>query len=180
MLKNLDYLLAYAKEARTVKPQDSLFSLLEAEPAIEALRLEPAEPINATLKLAWEKELLGLYISGHPLERFKHELEFRKSTVLDVKEKAKEKSTVTLCGIIEDVKVILTKKGDKMAFVRLADLSGSIELVLFPDTYKRLAKFFEAESCVCVLGQFSRRNGEASILVEKTRFLKDKDEAKTA
>lgn len=177
MLKNLDYLLSYSKEARTEKNQDSLFTLMGAESDIEKLQLEPGEEINSSLKLAWEKELLGLYVSGHPLERFSYELSQRKAKVIDVKEKAHENSTITLCGIIDETKIILTKKGQKMAFVKLSDFSDSIELVVFPDTFKNTKDYWEAENCVCVKGKFSKRNNEASILVEQVRFLKEKEEA---
>lgn len=174
-LKNLDMLLAYAKEARTEASQDSLFSLLGSDYVQDEIRLEDAEPIDNKMQLAWEKELLGLYISGHPLEAFRHELEFRDVTITQVKEKAKSNSTVTLCGIVEEVKEILTKKGEKMAFVKIADFTDKLELVLFPDTYKRLSEFFKPELCICVSGSFTRRNGEPSILVEKARFLKAKN-----
>jgi len=172
-LKNLETLLSFAKEARAEKAQDSLFSLLGSS-EIETIKLEDAEPIDVKMRLAWEKELLGLYISGHPLEEFRQELEFRKTKIEDIKERARDNSSVTFCGIIEEVKEILTKKGERMAFVKMADLSDSIELVIFPDTYRRLASFFSLEQCVCVAGKFTRRNGEPSILVEKARFLKEK------
>jgi DNA polymerase III subunit alpha len=172
-LKNIDMLLAYAKEARIEAKQDSLFSMLGVS-STEELRLEHAEPIASSLRLAWEKELLGLYVSGHPLEEFRHELEFRNTSVAVIKEKAKSNSTVTLCGIIEEVKEILTKKGEKMAFVKIADFSGSLELVVFPDTLKQLGVFFQPEQCICVSGKFSMRNGDPSILVEKARYLKQK------
>jgi DNA polymerase III subunit alpha len=172
-LKNIDLLLAYAKEARVEANQDSLFSLL-ATTVHEELKLEPAEPIADKIRLAWEKELLGLYVSGHPLEEFRHELEFRDSTITDIREKAQNNSSVTLCGIVEEVKEILTKKGEKMAFVKIADFGGSLELVVFPDTLKNLAAFFKPELCICVSGKFSVRNGDPSILVEKARLLKQK------
>lgn len=178
LLKNVETIILYAKEARAEQHQDSLFSLMETSESFDTISLEPSEPIDATQRLAWEKELLGLYISGHPLDRFRHELEYRKTTIEDVKEKAVEKSTIILCGIVEEAKVILTKKGDKMAFVKMSDFSGSIELVIFPDTFKTYAALFQPENCICVSGQFSKRNGDPSILVEKARFLKEKREVK--
>lgn len=177
MLKNLDLLLMYAKESRREEHQDSLFSLIDtSSSSFDSLSLEPAEPIDSRQRLAWEKELLGLYISGHPLDRFKHELEYRKTTLSEIKERATEKATVIACGIVEEAKVILTKKGDKMAFIKLSDFSGSIELVAFPETFKNYSQFFGPEQCICVSGQFSKRNGDPSILIDKVRFLKEKAE----
>lgn len=176
MLKNLDYLLQFAKEARTEDHQDSLFTLMDSTSTFENLILEPAEPIDSSEQLAWEKELLGLYVSGHPLDRYRHELDFRNTTIIDVKEKAIEKSTVVICGIVEEVKTIFTKKGDKMAFIKLSDYESSIELVAFPETFKAYSEFFTPEACVCVAGQFSKRNGDPSLLIEKVRYLKEKTE----
>lgn len=180
LLKNLDTILLYAKEARTVQHQDSLFTLMDVGSSLDRIDLEPSEPIDTRQMLAWEKELLGLYISGHPLDRFRHELEYRETTIQDIKDRAVEKSTVIACGIVEEAKVILTKKGDKMAFVKLSDFSGSIELVVFPDTFKSYAQFFGPEQCICISGQFSKRNGDPSILVEKARFLKEKTTEKVS
>src|SRR5690606_30976303 len=95
-LKNLDLLLAYAKEARAEAAQDSLFSLLGESEHRNDLKLETAETIDKKERLPWEKELLGLYVSGHPLEEFRQELEYRETTIREIKEKARENTTVTL------------------------------------------------------------------------------------
>ena len=96
----------------------------------------PAAP-EATMeqRLLWEKELLGLYVSGHPLDKFKERLAKRNMTLAELKERVKPGVTTVTGGMIEDVRVIMTRGGDQMAFIRIADYDGSIEAVVFPKSY---------------------------------------------
>ena len=172
MLANIELLLEHSKQsANQPTNQDSLFGAL---PAGSALSLKRAEAKAATMeeKLAWEKELLGLYISGHPLDKFREILEKREFTIVRMKEEMKEGMTVVVGGIIEELKPIITKKNDMMAFLRVADLTSSIEVVVFPKVYEEFKKLFAPESCVAIKGRFSTRNGTPSLIAEKVRELK--------
>jgi len=86
-----------------------------------SLRMEEASPAPMELKLAWEKELLGLYISGNPLEPFREKLEKHATPIKDILTDAKEGLDITIGGIIETIRPIRTKKGDEMAFVKISD-----------------------------------------------------------
>ncbi len=74
-------------------------------------------------------------------------------------------------GLLEEVKPILTKKGDKMVFLKIADYTGSIEAVAFPKTYKEYETLFQPDACVAIKGRLSNRNGIPSILIEKAKAL---------
>jgi DNA polymerase-3 subunit alpha len=172
MLANIDLLLDYNKEnARQSSNQDSLFGLLAAGGAA-SLRLADAKPASIEEKLAWEKELLGLYISGHPLDKFRNILSKREITIARMKEEMKEGMTVVVGGIVEELKPIITKRNDMMAFLRVADLTSSIEVVVFPKIYEEFKKLFAPESCIAVKGRYSLRNGTPSIIAEKAKELK--------
>lgn len=174
LLYNLDLMLAYAKEYRKDSgAQESLFAAFGETDQAEEIRLETTEPMSDRERLAAEKELLGLYVSGHPLNRFKKEMENKQTRVAHILEKGQEGQPVVLCGIVEDANVILTKKGEKMAFVSLADFTGSIELVVFSRVFREHQEMFEKEACICIQGKFSKRRGEPSIIVERVRYLKD-------
>ena len=82
------------------------------------------------------------------------------------REKAKEKETIVLGGIIEEIRNIMTKKGDKMVFIKLADLSDSIEAVAFPKTFEKYKDILVADTCIAVKGRISERNGNMGILAE--------------
>jgi DNA polymerase III subunit alpha len=171
LLHNLDHLLAFNKEERNKEnEQDSLFGGLGAIAATE-LHLERAPAGNPADRLLWEKELLGLYISGHPLDSFREKLEKRDTTIKKLNDTAKEKQPVVVGGIVEEVKSIMTKKGDKMVFMRIADMTDSIETVVFPKTFEEFQDILVPENCIVVKGTFSTRNGEKSIVVDKVKVM---------
>jgi len=172
MLGNVERLLEHNKESsRQPEGQDSLFGGASAI-AMPTLKLASAKPATMEEKLAWEKELLGLYISGHPLDKFRSLLEKREVTIARMKEEMKEGMITVVGGIIEELKPIITKKNDMMAFLRVADLSSSIEVVVFPKVYEEFKKLLKPESCIAVRGRYSTRNGTPSLIAEKVKELK--------
>ncbi len=173
MYGNIDRLLEYNKEkVKAGGNQDSLFGGIAGS---DDVRLEPVAPITLHEKLLWEKELLGLYISGHPLDKYREVLEKRPVNVASIKahiqksneeEKKISEKTIGLGCIIEEVRVIKTKKGEDMAFLKIADLTGSMEAVSFPKTYVRSKNIIIPDKLVILKGKLSDRNGEASILID--------------
>ncbi len=177
MLQNLDNLLAFHKEkiADQNSNQSSLFGLAKNS-SFSALRLEQKDPASEFEKLGWEKELLGLYVSGHPLENFTPEVKekyFSKIKIL--KENQLNGLTVIAGGIIEEVKQIATKSGDLMVFIKLSDLTGSIEAVVFPKVFQNHKDIIRPENCIALKGRLSDRNGEKSIVVEKIKTINRED-----
>ncbi len=173
LLANLDDLLAYNKEHGKVENQDSLFGSLGV--STPGLRMREAPPAPAKEKLAWEKELLGLYISGHPLDAFKEKLA-TKVGIAEIKAKVtagtlKEKDLAVISGIIEELKPLVTKKGDPMAFMKLTDLTGSMEVVVFPKSLELYKGILIPEACISLKGKISQRNGEISMLTEAVKAL---------
>jgi DNA polymerase-3 subunit alpha len=120
-------------------------------------------------KLLWEKELLGLYISGHPLDRIREKLESRNINIKKIKEELGNGIPVTLAGIIETARVVITKNNDRMAFLKISDLTGSIEAVTFPSIFKESAEILVPEKCIAFSGKVSLRNGEKSIIIEAVK-----------
>ncbi|NQV88146.1 MAG: DNA polymerase III subunit alpha [Parcubacteria group bacterium] len=172
LLSNLENILAYNKEKnQTADNQNSLFGLMDDQTSVPKLKLEEAPEAKQADKLLWEKELLGLYISGHPLDKFKEKLDKRDSNIRKVKEEAKEGETVVVGGILEEVKNIITKKGDSMLFLKLSDFTGSIEAVVFPRVFEEFKTIFVPENCVAIKGKISTRNGTISIITDKAKAL---------
>ncbi len=165
---NLETLLAYNREHVAGKEtgQDSLFGSL-AE--VSSLSLNPAAAATMTEKLLWEKELLGVYVSGHPLNAFKAEVE-KRPTIKQILD-GHQGTTVVTTGLIESVRELFTKKGDRMAFIKMADEIDSIEMVAFPETYAQNRELLVAGNCIAVKGKLSVRNDEKSILLEKVKLL---------
>lgn len=175
LMANLETMLTFNKELAKFAggPQDSLFADFgDAMPAAK-LNLAPAEPASDNQRLGWEKELLGLFVSGHPLDRFRSHLEKAPFTIKDITNEKQAGKKIQLLGIIEDVRELYTKKQDKMAFVRLADFSGTIDTVLFPETFLANRQFIGIDRCVVVEGTITSRNGELSIIVNSVRPCKE-------
>ncbi|NCN52470.1 DNA polymerase III subunit alpha [Candidatus Parcubacteria bacterium] len=173
MFGNLDTMLAYNKEHASGKEsaQDSLFGGI-ADSTFHELSLNPTEPASSMEKLIWEKELLGIYVSGHPLDNFAAELK-KRSSITDVRSDNRNGIPVVTAGIIETVKELLTKKGDRMAFIALADQKDSIEMVAFPETYHTYKELLIPGTCVAIKGRLSIRNDEPTIALEKVKRLSD-------
>ncbi|OHB17345.1 MAG: DNA polymerase III subunit alpha [Parcubacteria group bacterium RIFCSPHIGHO2_01_FULL_45_26] len=170
MLANIEEALAFNRALTpTESNQASLFGSGEA--VAPKFNMKSAPPATLGDRLRWEKELLGLYISGHPLETHKAKFDKHDQTI-DKIVKMEGGTPVLVAGLLDNVKVILTKKdGNKMMFARLEDFTGSIELVAFTDTYAEFKDILVANECVAIRGFVSHRNGSPSIVVEKAKKL---------
>jgi len=168
-LANSEALLDFHKEKmRAGDSHDSLFGTLTGH---DEISLKNAPPATTDEKLAWEKELLGLYISGHPLDKYKDKLDKRDMNIKKAKLEAGSETQIAIAGIVESVREILTKRNEQMAFVKMADLSGEIEMVVFPRVFTEYKSFLENDKCVIVLGRVTERNGEKSLIAEKIKAL---------
>ncbi len=170
LLHNLDNLLKFNKEiAKAGDAQDSLFAFAGIE--MSHLHIEPGPKITQQEMLGWEKELLGLYVTGNPLDQFKDLLTSAGHNIASIKQNVDSGRTIVVAGLLEERKEILTKKGDTMAFLRIKDYSDSMECVCFPKTYQKFKEIFDSEGCIAVKGTLNERNGEKSILVDKAKKL---------
>jgi DNA polymerase-3 subunit alpha len=173
MLGNMENMLIYSKEAsKQSADQDSLFGTYV--PGLESannFKLADAPKATPIEKLAWERELLGLYLSGHPLDKFKKTIDEKKYYIKNAKENPKEGKEVMIAGIIEDVRAIITKKGDNMAFVKVSDYSDNIETVVFPRTMAEFKNLLIKDKCIAIKGKLSLRNGEVTLIIDKMREL---------
>jgi DNA polymerase-3 subunit alpha len=171
LLFNLESLIAYHQNIiKAGEDQSSLFGLMADQSSIPQLKLRDCDPATQKEKLAWEKELLGLYVSGHPLDPYKDKFAKNENTIKKIKE-SPEGSNVVAGGLLEEVKPITTKKGEMMAFGRLGDYTGTIELVFFARLFADQKAVIQADACVAVKGRLSLRNGEPSIVVEAIKTL---------
>jgi DNA polymerase-3 subunit alpha len=172
MLTHIDRLLAYNKEGQKAPShQDSLFGLMEDRSSLPALTLPDTPPAEQSEKLRWEKELLGLYISGHPLDRLRDKLEKREVNIRRIKSELREGMSAVAAGLIEESKQVITKQGQKMLFASISDFSGKIEVVVFPRVLAEYRDLFYEENCVAIRGRISNRNGTQSLIAETVKEL---------
>jgi len=172
MLGNIETLLEYNKHTRDAQNHghESLFATTE-EATVPDVTLEDAPAARKEEMLAWEKELLGLYVSGHPLDSLRGVLEKRGVDIKKIRDEYKDGMIAVPGGLIEEIRAVTTKKGEHMAFVTLSDFSGKIEVVLFPRIFGEHRFTLKPEQCIAVKGRVSHRNGEPSIVGEAIKFL---------
>ncbi len=164
LLHNIERILEYSREVRKNKTngQSGLFDTSEKK---EDLKLEKADPISEKEKLDWEKKLLGLFISGHPLEHLQEKTRDGSISI----EKAKRQMSdarVRVGVIVSHVKKIITKAGEPMFFVRVEDLTDNIEVIVFPKTSKKTGPFFEEGRALFISGKISHRDEIPKIICE--------------
>ncbi|OGG50854.1 DNA polymerase III subunit alpha [Candidatus Kaiserbacteria bacterium RIFCSPHIGHO2_01_FULL_54_36] len=169
LLTNIDALLSYQREhMKAPTDQGSLFGAGNSKPA--PLKLPTSAPATMEERLGWEKELLGLYVSGHPLDKHKRKFGDPKKTIKHAKEHLRGVETV-IAGHIEETRINMTKAGERMGFMKIADYSDAIEMVVFPRVLKELESLLSLGACVAVKGKISERNGESSFVVERAKAL---------
>lgn len=177
MLENMEYVLTYAqrKQAEERAGQANFFDIQGDKNKEDQLDIQFVEDFDDKVKLDYEKELMGIYISGHPLSRFKQVLEQMTSTsirgVHDLK--GEDKRDVTLGGLLEVTRNLLTKKGDRMCFASLEDLSGKIECVIFPKTFKEYEALINSKRPLIISGQVNLSENPRKFLPSKVRKFKD-------
>lgn len=170
MLAHIEKLLTYHKEsAHAPQNQSSLFGAALVK--IAPLVLTAAPEATMPQKLDWEKELLGLYVSGHPLDAHREKFAKIKHDIKGTKEVLPEHVTTVIGGLIQSMNTILTKKGERMAFLSIADLRDEVEVVVFPRTYTEVAPHLAPGKCILVKGKMSTRNGEKSFVAEAVKPL---------
>ncbi|MFA6353448.1 MAG: DNA polymerase III subunit alpha [Candidatus Paceibacterota bacterium] len=169
LLMNLEAMLEYNHE--NSKQNENQVSLFGGEVSIKApeFKLQKGKEATQAEKLLWEKELLGLYISGHPLDRLREKLEKRTVNIKKIKEEFSNGMQITIAGIIETVRQVVTKNNERMAFLKIADLTDSIEVVVFPSIFKECIDVLVPEKCIALSGKVSNKNGEKSIIIEAVK-----------
>src|SRR5690606_36187782 len=123
-------------------------------------------------QLVWERELLGLYLSQHPLEAFETFLEEHTLPLNSLKPEHDGK-TVAIGGAIQDLREITTKNGQKMAFVKIEDRFHDTELILFPSMYQQTIGIWERDRVVLVRGKITAKDRDGNITSDITILVDD-------
>ncbi len=114
--------------------------------------------------LTFEKETLGFYFSSHPLAPYKKELEMYTTGPIESLGDKADKSEVAVGGVITELKEITTKKGDRMAFIRVEDLTGSVEVVIFSDLYKERRDEISSDKALIITGRLDKEEDEIKLV----------------
>ena len=171
LLTNMENLLAYAKDKQKQSSfgQVSLFGGSE-QTELPPFRLVPAEPAKSWEKLLWEKELLGLFVSDHPLNSYQTQLKLE--NVVPIKNLAVGTSgTIKIGGMITRIQKIVTKTGRPMIFSIIEDLTSKIEVVVFPNVLESNPEAWKENTVVVARGKINDRDGSLKFLCDEVRPL---------
>ena len=168
LLENLDRIISIS--GSHFKAADTgQMSLFGADTGlVEEIHLPPAAvKITRREQLNWERELIGVYITDHPLSPAMDAIRQNVTHYSSELAEAQAQQMVRVAGLITRIRPHTTKKGDPMAFVTLEDLQGNIDLVIFPRTWKEVHEFVEWDAIVMVDGKVDTYGAEPKILVDK-------------
>ncbi|MFA5925299.1 MAG: DNA polymerase III subunit alpha [Parcubacteria group bacterium] len=171
LLENVENILSYSKNFQKEQSsnQISLFGGTGVDIKMPEISLTPAEPAAKMQKLVWEKELLGLYVSDHPLAEY---LDFFRhfSTPVSQIDQSLVGQSVTAGGIVDKVKKILLKNQKSMCFVGLEDASGQkMEVIAFPKATEQYGGLFTEGTIILATGKISDKDGTLKLLCDEVR-----------
>jgi DNA polymerase-3 subunit alpha len=176
LLEGMDetYASAIKKQKDESSGQTSLFGLAEessGESFDEAPELPYVQPYSEEENLNIEKQVLGLFVSGHPLDKYSTQLErFCTQNTCDLPE-MNDGISVTIGGIISNCRTMLTKKMDTMAVLTLEDLTGSIEVVVYPESYGKFNQFLANDTKVLLHGKINARDEDVKVILSAVSLL---------
>jgi len=174
--------LAQAAQRDKLSGQISLFSVVPETKAAKAAKIELPDIAewDDQQKLANEKETVGFYITGHPLDNYKEAIQTITDSDATGLADFADGQTVRIGGLIKSIKELKSKKGDQMAFVSLETVTGVVEVVVFPNTYAQCSSLLSSEEPLIVLGNLQKEERGIKIIAEAVDRLTDAREKYTA
>lgn len=181
LLENLDYMLEIVskKKESTKYGQTSLFGDCEEE-VFPDIVLEAIEEYDQKELLQMEKDNIGFYFSGHPMDAYRKAWENSTNLNLTNASKSSPDKKYTIVGMIKNVKSIVTKKGSRMAFAVLEDFNGSIELTLFSKVFEKYGYLLEEDAVLGVTGTIELNRGDPKLKVEEINSPEELKEIKVS
>ncbi|MFP5344005.1 MAG: DNA polymerase III subunit alpha [Candidatus Limnocylindria bacterium] len=169
LLLGLDDAIAAAQATQRdrISGQTSLFDLGAAEASVLERPLPPASEVPVRERLRWEKELLGLYLSEHPMGEVAEQVgRYVNAYSGDLRDEALDGQRVVVGGIVTGLRTVITKRGDSMAIATLEDLQGSIEVVVFPRLFEQTRATWRDGAILLVAGRVDHKGEEVSLLAD--------------
>ncbi|MFZ9946933.1 MAG: OB-fold nucleic acid binding domain-containing protein, partial [Vulcanococcus sp.] len=184
LMADLDLIVDWASSRARDRAsgQGNLFDLMgggaesAADPGVSgdlstAPKAAPVSDYPPTEKLRLEKELVGFYLSDHPLKQLTRPVQLLSPVGLGSLEEQADKARVSVVGMVSGLRPVTTRKGDRMAVLQLEDLSGSCEAVVFPKTYARLADFLMVDARLLIWASVDRRDEQVQLIVDDCRVI---------
>ncbi len=166
---------AQATQRDRITGQTSLFDMTVADAEVFERPLPVATEVPMRERLRWEKELLGLYLSEHPMGEVAEQVgRFVNAYSGDLKDESLDGQRIVVGGIVTGIRTVVTKRNDTMAIVTIEDLQGTIEVVVFPRLYETSRPTWRDGAILLIAGRVDHRGEEASVLAD---LVQDWDDA---
>ncbi|MDP3729787.1 MAG: DNA polymerase III subunit alpha [bacterium] len=165
-LANIEEILKFSSGIKKSKTS-SQSSLFGSAIASHALKFKPATPATPQEKLLWEKELLGLYISDHPLNSYKEKIAKENVKTIKTLLSTPNEGRPTIAGIVSKVQRVMTKMGQPMLFAKVEDFDDAIEVIVFADTLEKTVTTWQENKAVLITGKMSWRNNEPKLICDR-------------
>ncbi|MBU1289906.1 hypothetical protein KKG85_01540 [Patescibacteria group bacterium] len=170
LLNAVEMMLNLARESQKNKANGQI-SLFSDQPMVApSFKLPSAPPAEKKELLGWEKELLGLYISEHPLKAYQKQLAGKTIKCQSIS-KNHAGTRIKVGGIINRIKRINTRTGQPMLFVEIEDMTGRIEALVFPSVLAKNPDIWQEETIVLLGGRLSDRNDDLKILCDSVKVI---------
>ncbi|MDH4330891.1 MAG: DNA polymerase III subunit alpha, partial [Candidatus Moranbacteria bacterium] len=177
IIENIELIINFSKSIH--KEKNSNQTSLFGEDILEKPKLLLPEKPHSTKKqrLQWEKELLGLYVSDHPVGEFQEYFDNVATPIKSLSEKHVGRQ-VQIGGVISSVKKIITKRKQNMAFVSIEDLKGKMEILVFPYILEKTESIWKEDNIILAEGKISDKDGSFKLLADDAKLI-NKEEVET-
>ncbi len=173
LISDLEYVMVWASSRNRdrISGQGNLFESSDqfSEEEFSRSQLSKVDDYTMIEKLKLEKQLLGFYLSDHPLKHLTKPAKLVSPVSISHLEETKDRTKVSIVAMIPELKQITTRKGDRMAIIQLEDLSGSCEAIVFPKTYLKLSEFLLTDTRLLLWGTIDKRSDKTQLIVDDCR-----------
>ncbi len=168
LLESMDRILSISSSNFQAADAGQISMFGEGTGLVEIIKLSEAQtPINRRAQLDWERELIGLYVSDHPLSTVMDSLKQHVTHFAQDLNEAKDQERVCVAGIVTKIRHHQTKNGKAMAFASIEDIQGLIHLVIFPNTWKKFGELVRFDEIIYVKGKADANGGDTKVLVDQ-------------
>ncbi|MFZ2192822.1 MAG: DNA polymerase III subunit alpha [Candidatus Moraniibacteriota bacterium] len=178
IVASIENILAHAKEHQKNQSSNQISLFGVSELALPEIQLIPTIPATKKQQLIWEKELMGLYISGHPASEFQAYFEYAGTPIRDI-DKNLVGQNISIGGVISKIKKIFLKNQKTMLFATIEDMYSNIELLVFPKVLDETGSIWGEDKVILASGKISDKDGMFKLLVDSVKIV-NHDEVENA
>ncbi len=171
--ENYEEISKFAKNSQelSMNGQTNIFAIMDDdEVETHSLELKNIEPASKIKCLQWEKQFLGMYVTSHPLHGLKKYIS-KKANLIGLLTEKNLNKYVSILGIASEIKRILTKAGSYMVTFKLEDITGRVNVVLFPKVFLKFGELINEDQIIGISGKLDNRRGQCQVACDSLKVL---------